>query len=178
MVRRVTLATSARSRAGTCATGVAVMTSSPKTASTASSRAATYGPSAATTGALAIQPSQPPPFCIAAPPSAGTGVPWATCHSPQLASTSAPQPMTMRPVAALCPGWRRIRQARAASSSGTVQSSQPVAPVTTARRMPPTVPGTSHQVAAATTIAPARKSSPSPSRRTAGSSSPARARAP
>ncbi len=161
----------ASARAGTAAIGVAVTTRTPKAARSTRSRPATTGWVAATTGALASQPIQPPPACMAAEPSAGTGVPLSTCIRPQAARTRAPQPMVTRPVAALSSGLRSTRQARPSRRNGRTTSRLPSAPVTSVPTIPPRPVVTFHQTENATRIASAMNSRPRPSRRWAGSRS-------
>ena len=169
--RSRTRSRSARSRAGTALTGVAVMTSTPNASSRSSRTPAIHGPSAATSGTLATKPSRPPAARIACSPSEGRGVPWTTCTSPTTESTTAAPPMTTRPVEAASSGRRRIRKASASTSSGTAQDREPNRPVTNAVTRVPTGPVSPHHVTAATTTAAPTSARPRPSRRCAGSRS-------
>ena len=76
--------------------------------------------------------------------------------------------MICRPGGPLRSGCRRVRQATATSRTGTAQPSTPTEPATTVRTPSATLPGSSHQTAAATTTASPTKASPTPSRRCSG----------
>ena len=151
--------------------GVAVITSTPKPTTSASSAAATAGVSAATSGAEAANPIRPPASRIAVAPPAGRGVPFAMCTRPVTPMISASEPITIRPVSPLRSGWRRNRQPSSASSTGTSQASAPNPPRTTAVITRPTALSMCHQVVAATTMAAPIAASPIPSLRCAGSRS-------
>ncbi len=64
----------------------------------------------------------------------------ATWTTPQAPSSSAAQPMALRPAGALCSGWRRIRQAAAAQEQRGGPG-QPAHDVRRPRRRRPTSPG-------------------------------------
>ncbi len=158
-------------RLGTRCSGVPVITSRPNPHTSASSGAATHGVSPATSGAETAYPISPPAPRMASAPLLGDGVPCAMCTSPSVPMTSAAPPMVIRPVSALRSGWRKNRHASRASSSGTVQASDPNAPVTTvviSRPRPLPIPT---QVVAATTTAAPSRARPMPSRRCIGSRS-------
>ncbi len=93
------------------------------------------------------------------------------CTRPSVPMTRADPPMVILPVSALRSGWRRNRQASRASSSGTVQASDPNAPFTRAVMPRPTTLLTVNQVVAAVTIAAPSRVRPIPSRRCIGSRS-------
>ncbi len=84
-----------------------VITSRPNPQRIASSGAATQGVSAATSGAEAKKPMNPPAARIAPAPAVGDGVPCAMCTRPSTPTVSADPPMVIRAVSALRSGCRR-----------------------------------------------------------------------
>ncbi len=66
------------------------------------------------------------------------------CSKPRTPRATAPQPITMRPLADARSGWRSVRHASAASSTGTTTAPEPTAPRTTATIAAPIGPGSRH----------------------------------
>ncbi len=92
-------------------TGVAVMTSRPKSPRRLSSTIAPGTETAAATGLEARKPMMPPAARMPSAPSGGLGMPSAMCERPQAAKVSAMVPTTMRLVDAVV--LRCAQQAKA-----------------------------------------------------------------
>ena len=133
--------------------------------------AATQAVSTLASGTEAAYPTRPPASRMASSPSEGDGMPSAMCTRPSTPMLSVAQPMTTRPVSELRSGWRRYRQEISAASRGVSQDAEPAAPCTNAEMDRPTRLSIPHQMLAASTIATASQSSPTPSRRCSGSRS-------
>ncbi len=156
-------------RSGTFAIGVAVTTSSPNPDRSSSSGTATHPLSAASSGADTSQPMTPPDSRTPGMSFAGDGTPAAMCRMPSTPTPSAVMPMTTRPVSSCCSGWRSVRHASSASSTGSAIAMMPRPPRTTFSSAIVTTPSGRNQVTEASTMDEPSSARPRPSRRCSGS---------
>jgi len=163
--------TNSANRSGTRCSGVPVITSTPKPASSASSGIAAHVVSSAWRGAEITNPIRPPDDCIAPTPDDGPGLPSAMCTIPSAPSRKAVQPITIRPACAFLSGCRSSRQASSASRTGSVHDPIPNVPRISAVSPRPTGEPSRHHAVLAAMMAAASAASPAPSLRCAGSSS-------